>query len=262
MLSTEQIAARKGKLTGSRIAALMTGDAKKIYNLWLELTGQEFECEDLSRVWPVRLGECTEQLQIDWYQVKNNSALTRRGEVVFHPYYDWAAVTLDAFIEEIRCPFEAKHLGGREPIEVIIERYWPQLGWIMECTGTQQCALSMILGAAEPVVEFIPRDDEYIAEMVKRGEQFMAHVANKTPPVVLDAVAAPIDASQVYDMTGINSWAAAGGEWLSTKEAAANNKAAEKILKAHVPDDAKKCSGHGIRITRDRAGRLSLREDS
>jgi hypothetical protein len=77
---------------------------------------------------------------------------------------------------------------------------------------------------------------------------------------VLDAVPAPIDASKVYDMTGNNSWAAAGSEWLSTKEAAANNKTAEKILKALVPEDAKKCEGHEVRIARDRVGRLSLRE--
>jgi hypothetical protein len=134
------------------------------------------------------------------------------------------------------------------------------MGWQMEITGASQCALSVIMGANEPIVEFIPRDDEYIAEMIARGEQFMAHVRNRTPPVVLDAVPAPIDASKVYDMTGHNSWAAAGSEWLSTKDAAASNKTAEKILKALVPEDAKKCHGHSIQITRDRAGRLSLRE--
>jgi predicted phage-related endonuclease len=260
MLSPEQILARQGKLTASRISALMTGDAKKIYNLWLEMTGQEFETEDVSRVWPVQLGSCTESLNLYWYELKNAAVVTRRGEVVEHYEYDWAACTLDGWIVDLNCPIECKHVGGREPLEVIIERYQPQMHWQMEVTSARMCALSVIFGASEPVVEFIEFDDAYAAEMVSRGAQFMQHVARKTPPVILDAVAAPIDASKVYEMHSNNSWAMAANEWLSTKDAAATNRSAEKILKSLVPEDAKKCIGHSIQITRDRAGRLSLRE--
>jgi len=260
MLNPEQIAARTGKLTGSRIAALMKGDTKAIYNLWLEMTGQEFEAEDLSRVWPVQLGACTEDLNLDWYTLKNNSIITRRGEVVVHPEYDRAAVTLDGWIDDLACPIEAKHVGGREPLEVIIERYWPQMGWQMEVTGAGQCALSVIMGASAPIVEFIPRDDNYIGEMLARGAQFMEHVRKVTPPVVLDPVPAPIDASAVYDMASDNVWGDQAAVWLDTRAAASQNKDAEKILKSRVPEDAKKCTGHNVQITRDRAGRLSLRE--
>ena len=59
-----------------------------------------------------------------------------------------------------------------------------------------------------------------------------------------------------------NAWSAAAADWLGTREAKAKNTEAEKILKAMVPADAKKCHGHAIAITRDRAGRLSLREAS
>jgi predicted phage-related endonuclease len=261
MLSTEQIKARRGKLTASRIACLMHGDAEKIIQLWLEMTDDpSFIPEDLSRVWPVQLGACTEVLNLDWYQLKNNAAVTRRGEVVFHPIHDWAAATIDGWIEDLSCPIEAKHVGGREPLEVIIERYWPQMGWQMEVTGANQCALSVIMGANEPIIEFIPRDDEYIAEMIARGEQFMVHVRDRTPPVVLDAVPAPIDASQVYDMDADNVWGDQAAVWLDTRSAATENKDAEKILKSRVPEDAKKCVGHNVQITRDRVGRLSLRE--
>jgi hypothetical protein len=221
-----------------------------------------FVAEDLSRVWPVQLGACTEVLNLDWYQLKNNAAVTRRGEVVVHPQYPWAACTLDGWIEDLNCPIESKHVGGREPLEVIIERYWPQMGWQMEVTGADQCALSVIMGANEPIVEFIERDDNYIAEMIARGEQFMAHVRTRTSPVVLDPVPAPIDASRVYDMSEDNVWGDQAVAWLNTLMAAGENKDAEKILKSRVPEDAKKCTGHGVRITRDRAGRLSLREDS
>ena len=44
------------------------------------------------------------------------------------------------------------------------------------------------------------------------------------------------------------------------KEAADDCKEAEKVLKSLVPADAKRCTGYGVRITRNRAGSLSLRE--
>jgi predicted phage-related endonuclease len=159
-------------------------------------------------------------------------------------------------------PLEVKHCGGREPVEVIIDRYQPQCQWIMFVTGAKQCALSIILGANEPVVEYLDRDDDYIAEMVARGQQFMECVKARRPPVALDPVAPPVDATRVYDFSGNNSWASSAFVWIESKPHADRCKDAEKILKSMVPADAKKCHGHSIQITRDRAGRLSLREQT
>ena len=258
MLNSAQIAARKGKLTASRIACLMTGDAAAIMRLYQEMIG-EAEPEDLSKVWPVRLGEATEQLQLDWYEQKNSTIVTRRGELVASLWQEWAAATLDGWIDSLECPIEVKHVGGREPLETIVERYQPQMQWQMYVTASDECALSVIMGSSEPIVEFIPRAQGYIDEMIRRGEQFMSFVARRVPPVVLPAVAAPIDASKTYDMTGNNAWAASAADWLTNAEAADVCKMAEKVLKALVSSDAKKCHGHGVQITRDRAGRLSLR---
>lgn len=99
MLTPAQTMARKGKLTGSRIACLMTGDTAAILQLYRELIGEVPE-EDLSDKWPVQLGIATEQLSLDWFERKSRMPVTRRGEVVVSPKYDWAACTLDGFIEE------------------------------------------------------------------------------------------------------------------------------------------------------------------
>jgi hypothetical protein len=155
---------------------------------------------------------------------------------------------------------EAKHCGGREPLEVIIDRYQPQCQWIMFCTGTSQIALSIIMGANEPIVEFIPRDDDYIAEMIHRGAQFMECVQKRIVPVHLAPIPPPIDASKVYDMTDNEIWQRNAQQWLQVKGAAETAKETEKTLKSIVPEDAKKCIGYGVQITRDRAGRLYLRE--
>lgn len=257
-LSAEQLKARAGKLTASRVACLMTGDAEKIMRLYRELIGEELP-EDLSGVWPVRLGEATEQLNLDWYEA-NGSPLSRRGEVVVHPQYPWAAATLDAWDVTLGCPVETKHVGGREPLEVVIDRYQPQMQWQMECTGATQCAISVIMGANAPLVEYIEREAAYADEMVRRGQQFMQCIAERREPVALDAVPSPIIADATYDMSGNNSWGHASGVWIETFRAKQTNVEAEKILKSLVPPDAKKCFGHGTQITRNRAGALSLRE--
>jgi predicted phage-related endonuclease len=258
MLTSEQLKQRAGKLTASRIACLMNGDAKAIYQLYLELTDQA-EPEDLSRVWAVQLGAATEELNLHWYEM-NGNPLSRRGEVVIHPHWPWAACTLDAWDDVLECPVEAKHVGGREPLEVVIERYQPQMQWQMDCTGADQCALSVIMGVNPPIIEYIQYDPEYAAEMNLRGKQFMECVRARRPPVALDAVPAPADATKVVDMTGNNQWADSAAEWIATRVFADRCKDAEKVLKSIVPADAKKCHGHDVQITRDRAGRLSLRE--
>jgi predicted phage-related endonuclease len=259
MLTAEQLKARAGKLTGSRIACLMKGDPVAIDRLYREMIG-EAEAEDLRHVWPVRLGEATEQLNLDWFEQKNQMPVTSRGRVVAHPRINWAACTLDGWCADLSCPIECKHVGGREPLEVVIDRYQPQMQWQMEITGANQCALSVIMGANEPIVEYIDRDDAYIAEMIRRGRMFMDCVARRVSPVALPAAPSPIDASKQYDMTGNNLWATNAATWLANKDAARLTDDATKVLKNIVPADAKKCFGYGIQITRDRAGRLSLRE--
>jgi hypothetical protein len=262
-LTAEQQQLRRGKLTASRVAVLMRSDVEGIYRLWLEMTDQA-EPENLDHIWAVQLGAATEQLNLDWYEEKNAHIITRRGDVVTHPDYEWAACTLDGWINAAECPIETKHTGGREPLEVIIERYWPQMGWQMFITGAKQCALSVIMGASEPIVKFIERDqaaEEYIQEMLARGQQFMASVEQRIPPVDLPPVAAPIVATKTYDLSADNIWVSNAIEWIETKPYSDRCKDAEKTLKSRVPEDAVKTFGAGVRITRDSAGRLSLRED-
>jgi hypothetical protein len=258
MLSPAQIEARKGKLTASKISCLMTGDASAIIKLYREMLGEEQE-EDLSRVWPVQLGAATEGLNLDWYEMRRNP-LSRRGEVVIHPRCDWAAATIDAWDDTLGCPVEAKHVAGREELQTVIDRYQPQCQWLMECTTANQCGLSIIVGANPPIVEYLERDADYAAEMVHRGAQFMNCVARRIVPVHLAPVPGPFVPSKNYDMSGDNRWAVAAATWLTTKAAARDHAEAEKDLKSIMPEDAKKCTGYSVVITRDRAGRLSLRE--
>lgn len=262
MLTKTQIEQREGKLTASRVACLMTGDADKIMNLWRELVGDPaFVPEDLSDIWAVQLGSWTEQLNLDWYEKRTGRTLDRRdADPVVHPEHDWAAATLDGWDTHLNAPVECKCVGGFEQTAKILERYAPQAHWQMIVTGAKQCVFSIIEGAREPVIEVVPFDDGYGIELFSRAREFMECVRNLQVPVVMEPVAAPVRPEKSYDMQGNNSWGANAATWLGTRQAKKDCDASEKELKALVPTDAVKCFGYGIEIRRDRAGRLSLKE--
>lgn len=261
MLNPDQIRQRDGKLTASRVACLMTGDADKIMNLWRELVGDPaFVPEDLSDIWAVQLGSHTESLNLDWYEKRTGRGLAQRGDVIVHKLCDWAAATLDGWDVALQAPVECKHVGGFEKITAILERYAPQAHWQMIVTGAQKCVFSIIEGAREPVIETMDFDPHYAAELWKRAEQFMECVWSLTPPIAFAPVAAPVKPEKIYDMTGNNEWGANAATWVMHKSAAKDFEAAAKALKAIVPADAVKCNGHGISISRSKAGALTIRE--
>ena len=261
MLTETQKLAREGKLTGSRVACLMTGDKEKIIQLWRELCGDPtYVEENLDDVWAVRLGETTERLNLDWYEKVKGKTLTRRGEVVVHPDYPWAAATIDGFDHALPGPVECKHVSSFEKFDTVLSRYQPQFHWQMECTQTRYCVASVIEGARQPRYEIIEYNKEYAEELMRRALKFMEHVWDMTEPVVLDVVEAPkISALRDYDMNGNNLWASAAADWLLHRIDKIKYDKAEKQLKETVPNDASTCTGHGVVAKRDRALRLSIR---
>lgn len=262
MLSPDQVRQRDGKLTASRVACLMTGDAEKIINLWRELVGDPaFVPEDLSSIWAVQLGSWTEPLNLDWYEKRTGKPLSRRGEFVVHPEFTWAAATLDGWDNDLKAPVECKHVGGFEPTTKVLERYAPQVHWQMLVTGATQCVFSIIEGAREPVIEIVDLDNEYATELMLRASAFMHCVETMTPPIALTPIAAPVKAEKTYDMTGNNEWASNAVQWISTRQARKDNEAADKAIKALVAADAIKCLGHGITVSRSKAGSLTIREE-
>jgi predicted phage-related endonuclease len=259
-LTKAQLEARKGKLGGSQVGPLMTGDRDGIQELWLELIGDR-PPKDFSDVWPVQRGIYSEPLNLIWFE-KKHGVLIRQGEVVLNPEWPWSCATLDAWCVPIDMPVECKDVGGREPLERVLDRYQPQLQYIMKLTGSNQIALSVIFGGNEPIVEFIPFAPDYATEMMKRVEQFMGYnVAKRIPPVAIEPTAAPVLAVKTYDMSENNEWGHNAIAWLETRKAKEECLIAEKNLKSMVPADAKITRGRGIVITRNRAGSLSLRED-
>jgi hypothetical protein len=207
----------------------------------------------------VQLGSFTEPLNLRWFELKHGP-VSRCGEVAVHSN-GWLAATLDGWSDLHGCCIECKHSGGHEPFETLVERYQPQMHTQMIVTGVKQCALSVILGAREPIVDFVDYDEDYGAELMRRAEAFMQCVWSKTPPVDVDEPVVPPVPGKVYEMSASNEWCSKAFLWRENIAGKKLADMAEKELKALVPADAKKASGAGIYISRDRAGRLSLREE-
>jgi predicted phage-related endonuclease len=259
-LTAEQIAARAGKIGGSDIGIIVSGDAIKIDKLWREKIGEK-KPDNLSDEWPIYRGEITEPGHLNWQARENRYTISRRGESVSHYRYDWAMCTLDGWIDDLECPIEVKWTGGNEPFDpVIINRYTPQCQWQMEVTGANSCALSAAIGGDRPVMDVIKRDKDYAERLLAAGWNFIQHVRQRTPPVDLPAVPVPVDATKIVDMHGNNEFAHQADIWLQLRDSAAAYNDAAVILKSLVPADAKRCFGYGVQITRNRLGNLSLRE--
>src|SRR6266853_2214550 len=96
MFSKAELKRREGKLTASKVACIIEGDKARIYRLWEEMIGEKPE-QYLDHVWAVRLGSCTERLNMDWYELKNGIPITRRNLFIVHPKLEWVACTLDGW---------------------------------------------------------------------------------------------------------------------------------------------------------------------
>lgn len=261
-LTERQKIARKGKITASRVGILMSGSNEAIYDLWLELTGDpSYEPPDYSNVWAVQLGNATEQFHLNWIE-RTLGPIVERGKSHQHPDVPWALATLDGWVEKDGIAIEAKHVGGFEPMSAIIERYMPQMHWTMYCTDTDEIAFSVIMGAKEPKPQIIKRNMPYLSELIARATEFIDHVHNLTEPVDNPYVKPPKPVfSRVVDMTGSNAWAEAAAVWLEHKMAHEFYEDAAKQIKKLVPADAKEAFGYDIRVTRNKAGSLSIKRE-
>lgn len=260
-LTREQLRQREGKLTASRIACIMNGNQQEILNLWREMTGDpDYVPEPRDESWFMMLGTATEQINLDWLQ-RRVGPITGRGVVFQHPEYEWAAATLDGWIEKLACPVEAKHNNGFEKIEEVIQRYMPQMHWQMICTDAEQCCLSVIRGTKEPEPYYVELNAAYADAMMNRALSFMAHVRNLTPPVVLpNVIEAPkVPATKTAEILS-PEWKDAADKWIRFKASVLSFKKAEEAIKAMTPQDVAVAFGHGITVKRSRNGALRIFE--
>ena len=257
-LSAADLADRKGYLNASEAPTICGDDADKRLRLWQEKTGQ-VEPEDLSGVLPVQLGSYTESFNRVWFERASGLTVTDVGLIVRNAHL---RCTLDGMTEYRgeRCVFEAKHIGAFSKVDDAVQRYMPQVFAQMHLTECRQAILSILHGTQNYEWVHVEWDDAYAASVLERLDDFWADIQLKQPPADAPGLPSPKpETFKTYDFTGNNEWAALAHDWVLSKAPADLFKAAEKGIKALVPEDASEVTGHSLTVKRSKAGALSIK---
>lgn len=261
MLTEEQWAKREGHITASFLPYLMAGDEKRMVEEWMRLVDHpDYQRPDLSEEWAPSLGSYLEPFVIDWYERKTGQALSRRGEWVEHPQFPYVGCTLDAFRAADHTVIDCKVLSRWSNLDEQRAFYTPQL--VVQCRSVraQLASLLIVHGGDEPAEYPAGWDAEYEREVWERVQWFWGRVESLQPPCALPEVRGQVPAVKAYDMASSNAWAAQAAQWLGNKESATVFNTATKELKSLVPADAQKAFGHGVQVSRSKAGALTIRE--
>lgn len=258
MLSPEQLVERKKGIGASEAGKIVSGDW---FSLWELKTGRR-EDDDLSDVFAVQLGIVTEELNLNWYRRRVGNDPCRRGEAVVSKEYPFLRCTLDGFDEVEKRVIQAKHVNGFTKIADCRAKYVPQVTHEMICTNSRQAVLSVIIGTSDPALELVDYDEFFANDYIEKAREFWGYVERNEPPPQGAPIAEPPPPAvmRVVSMEGKNAWASAANDWLDHNRAAKLFKASEIDLKAMVEPDVREAAGHGIIISRNKAGSLSIKE--
>ena len=253
---------RMGFLGGTDAMRIMNNDWRDLY---LEKTGQK-EPEDLSDIFKVQLGILTEPLHIEWFQKRTGvrvSLGTRKSKDTF------MVANLDAWLPEENTFLECKHSSSGVSLDMKARYYMAQLQHYMYVSDAQQCYFSIIKGNEEPEHCIVSRDEDYINILVETEKAFWYHVTNEIPPDILPTGKTAnakkmvnnilVDGMRIADMTSNNMWAHFSREVRENVEAAKKYDEAKKQIRDMVESDVVEAHGHGIRVKRDKRGRLTVR---
>jgi hypothetical protein len=253
---------------GSDARIIMSGDEAALIRLWREKRG-ESEPDDLSDNLVVQLGVVTEALNRTWYERNTGRLVTDVQRWVRHPVRRWMAATLDGFVADVDAVFEAKFmLPWSFSEEAAAEKHMAQLQHNMWVVNARTAALSIITGGGKWIEMAVPADPLYQHFLITAERRFWRCVeTGYTPrPYGVEPPRPRVEAVQIVDMSGSNSWAQFAGVFCTTRSAFLDHERAKSELKALMPEDAKEASGHGVRAKRSKSGSVSFdllaREDS
>ena len=256
----EDVDERRQFIGGSDANIILSGDAQKVTDLWLEKRGHK-EPADLSEVLPVLLGCWTEPFNRQWFEQLTGRRVSNAGEVRVCGVNSWRRASLDGIIKATGTVFEAKHTSAFAKPDELLERYMPQLQHNMAVTGHQQAALSVIFGNHKFEVFEIAADWLYQIELLEAEMRFWTCVLTGEEPVAVQPPPAPrpIGTREVC-LEGNNAWASAAFDWVTHREAAKIHATACTSIKAQVEDDVSRAFGHGIEARRSKSGAITIRE--
>lgn len=262
VLTAEQHKLREGKVSASFMPSLMFGNEEKILNEWRRLIGDPDYVDDFKPNWFTEYGSYLEALMLDWREKKTGHKMTMRGDVLYHPVYNWASCTLDAFSGPEDMVVECKTMNNFRNADEAVRFYSWQALYQAGIKGCKRACLYVSRGGMEPEEVEIERNEFMETSMWTKAKEFYHCVETLTPPVTMATSFHPSikkDMREV-DMTGNNAWATNAVDWLANRDGAKKFKDADKEIKELVEGDVGLAIGHGIIVKRNKAGSLSIKE--
>tara|TARA_R110002020_G_scaffold45114_3_gene129341 strand:+ start:257 stop:1093 length:837 start_codon:yes stop_codon:yes gene_type:complete len=265
---------RQGFIGGTDAMRIMKGQWVDLYQEKIGLT----KTTDLSNVLAVQLGIYTEDFNLNWFVEQyspgfsmGESKLEKQKVMTFEEGYVPLKGTADALIVQPKRSWivECKHTNAFNSMEVMIDRYMPQLQFYMYlhrkkyehlehmvCDGL---FLSVIFGNQSWASKHISYDHAYTLNMLSKITQFWEHVIKVQPPSNRDAEtpdisSIAIDRKVKMNMNTDNEWMSDAHDYVETLTSARKNDAAKKRLMSHIPPDVYQmdCDLLSVNITEKR----------
>tara|TARA_B100000941_G_scaffold39567_1_gene23693 strand:+ start:624 stop:1436 length:813 start_codon:yes stop_codon:yes gene_type:complete len=259
---------RPKTLGGSDAIRIMEGDW---HTLWKEKTGRQ-EPANLDRVLPVQLGILSEKLNKQWFEQETEHKLLSASNQ--HDFTDgFRHASLDGMVNvsDKICVLECKHTNANNTLENVIRKYMPQVQHYMQVAMMDEAYLSVIFGNGNRYewckVEY---NNEYIKMLYEMEDTFWKqHILTDKEPENLQAEKIIQDYTnniKVNDMIRIdmeknNEFVANAHTWRSTKVQYDQHRAVGKVLKELIPANCRLAEGGGIKISRTKAGHLTIKEN-
>lgn len=269
MMTDEDLARRRLSIGGSDANTLMSGDTKRILELWREKRGEGKPQEDPSI--NMLMGTATEKLNAAWYSFKTGDTVTdMQGFAKTDAFGYPAHATLDGICLDGSAIWEAKHTGGydfgskaKRTIDTVRELYMPQLQHNMMVTGLTRSVISVFFDNNNHDWCGVDADPFYQDALQEAEAEFWRCVqSGEAPGGAVSIAAAPVVKEfREVDMTGNNEWAAAADDYMKHKASAAAFESSQSALKSLVESDVGKATGHGLMIKRDKRGALRIYEE-
>ncbi|BAQ88077.1 Phage-related protein, predicted endonuclease (COG5377) [uncultured Mediterranean phage uvMED] len=258
---------RPKTIGGSDAIRIMEGDW---HSLWLEKTGRQ-QPKNLDDVLPVQIGILTEELNIKTFVQETGFKLATQHDLNFKD--DFRHATLDGMIEtaDKMCVLECKHTNANNTLENVIRKYMPQLQHYMQVAMMDSAYLSVIFGNGNRYEWCqVQLDNEYIKMLYEMEATFWKeHIEKDIPPEDIQAEIIQqnhMNNIKVNDMIRIdmdtnNEFVANAHTWRETKIPYDQHRAVGKVLKELIPANCRLAEGGGIKISRTKAGHLTIKEN-
>lgn len=272
-LTPEQQADRRSGVGGSDVRDyILTGDWATLYDI---KTGVKQE-ENIAFALAPMLGIYLEPFHRAWFEHTTKRVVhfdAKARQTYRLTDADFCLAHIDGYElphgapKEEWVPWEGKALNGFTKWEQAVEKYMPQLQWIMFVTGRPNITFSCLLGNSSCVHDTIPADTAYQMKLFELVSTFWREHMQKGirpntagTPVIVPVAPPPPGEPIIVAMEGNNEWPELAERWIENRPKAAQFADDTEMLKALVPAGAGLVFGRGVKVTINKRGAKSVAE--